>query len=81
MFQAIQTPEKFHGNKEIGEWMKKINQDRLSFLNSAGTRHHSLWGISITAKEPLFTIALSEDGSVRVFWAGQQLVEFPDLSH
>ncbi|MCW8932219.1 MAG: hypothetical protein OQL19_18540 [Gammaproteobacteria bacterium] len=45
----------------------------LMFLNSAGTRHHSLWGITVTAEEPLFTITLSEDGDLRFFIDGECL--------
>ncbi|MGH7770805.1 MAG: hypothetical protein ACREQA_01045 [Candidatus Binatia bacterium] len=43
----------------------------LAFLNSAGTRHHSLWGISVTAEEPCFVLSLSQDGKVTVFWDGR----------
>lgn len=44
---------------------------KLAFLNSSGTRHHSLWGITVTAKERLFVISLSQDGRVSVFWDGR----------
>lgn len=44
---------------------------KLSFLNSSGTRHHSLWGITLSTKEPLFAVSLSEDGRVSVFWDGR----------
>lgn len=43
----------------------------LSFLNSAGTRHHSLWGITVSAEEPLFTVTISSDGDLRLFCDGR----------
>lgn len=45
----------------------------LTFLNSAGTRHHSLWGISLTTREKLFAVSRSQDGNLRVFWSGREL--------
>jgi len=43
----------------------------LSFLTSSGTRHHSLWGITLSSKQRLFAVSLSQDGRVSVFWDGR----------
>ncbi|MBI1826038.1 MAG: hypothetical protein HY287_02540 [Planctomycetes bacterium] len=45
--------------------------DDLSFLTSAGTRHHSLWGITLSSRERVFVVSLSHDGRVSVFWDGR----------
>jgi len=42
----------------------------LTFLNSAGTRHHSLWGLSLTTTDSLFVVTVSESSEIRVFWNG-----------
>ena len=44
---------------------------KLSFLNIAGTRHHSLWGITVTAREPVIAITISQDGDLRIFCDGR----------
>lgn len=44
----------------------------LSFLNNSGTKHHSLWGISLTTIEPCFSVVLSSDGHVRLFFDGRE---------
>lgn len=52
------------------EYVRRIAGD-LVFLNSAGTRHHSLWGISLTTQEKVLVVSISQDGHVRVFWSGR----------
>jgi len=49
---------------------ENLNFKELTFLNSSGTRHHSLYGLSLTVIEPLYMVVLSEDGKIRVFWNG-----------
>jgi hypothetical protein len=63
-----------------GDYIKG-NEDlkKLAFLNSAGTRHHSLYGLSLSAKEPLYVVVLSEDGQVRIFWNGLLFYEYGSL--
>lgn len=48
----------------------------LSFLTSSGTRHHSLWGITLSSKQRLFVVSLSQDGRVSVFWDGRLIPSF-----
>lgn len=48
----------------------EVNLKNLTFLNSSGTRHHSLYGLSLSVKEPIYVVVISEDGNTRVFWNG-----------
>jgi hypothetical protein len=50
----------------------------LSFLTSSGTRHHSLWGITMSSRQRMFVVTLSQDGRVSVFWDGR-LIPSPGL--
>ena len=54
------------------------NIAKLDFLQSSGTRHHSLWGITVTSSEPLIAITISEDGDVRIFYEGRNLLTQED---
>ena len=56
--------------EEIFTNVKNARLKELTFLNSSGTRHHSLYGLSLSAKEPLYVVVLSDDGQIRVFWNG-----------
>ncbi len=46
------------------------NLKDLTFLNSSGTKHHSLYGLSLSVKEPMYVVVMSEDGNIRIFWNG-----------
>jgi hypothetical protein len=56
---------------------KACNQ--LVFLNSSGTRHHSLWGITLSSKERLFAVSLSQDGQVSMFWDGRLIPSHDEI--
>ena len=58
------------GDLEIDDAIRIACTD-LAFLNSSGTRHHSLWGITLSSKQRLFVVSLSQDGRVSVFWDGR----------
>lgn len=67
---CIQGLVKFSVTSQAGERARRAIQD-LSFLNSAGTRHHSLWGITLTSKKRLFVATVSQDGKMSIMWDGR----------
>jgi hypothetical protein len=54
--------------------------DALSFLNHSGTKTHSLWGLSMTAKEKCLCVVLSSDGNVYLFYDGREFVQLEKTS-
>jgi len=60
-------------NRNFTPGLRKEIRD-LAFLTSSGTRHHSLWGISLSSKNPVLVVTISKDGRTSVFWDGRRIV-------